>query len=96
MKTVYISGAVTSDPDFRKKFDKAEKLLYTKGYIPVNPVKGETEGEEWEYYLRKDLKKLLDCNGIYILSDWNKSRGAQLEIHVALELGLEVILEGEL
>lgn len=96
MKTVYISGAVTSDPDFRKKFDKAEKLLYTKGYIPVNPVKGEEDGKEWKYYLKKDLKKLLECDGIYILSDWHKSKGARLEIQVALDLGYEVILEGEL
>ena len=96
MKKIYISGAVTSDPDFRCKFERAEELLREKGYIPVNPVKGEEDGKEWKYYLKKDLKKLLDCNGIYILSDWHKSRGAQLEIHVAIELGLEVILEGEL
>ena len=96
MKKIYISGAVTSDTDFRCKFKRAEELLREKGYIPVNPVKTEVEGKEWKYYLKKDLKKLLDCNGIYILSDWHKSRGAQLEIHVAIELGLEVILEGEL
>ena len=96
MKKIYISGAVTSDPDFRCKFERAEELLREKGYIPVNPVKTEVEGKEWEYYLKKDLKKLLKCDGIYILSDWHNSKGARLEIQVALDLGYEVILEGEL
>ena len=96
MQKIYISGAVTSDPDFRKKFDKAEKLLYTKGYIPVNPVKGEEDGKDWSYYMKKDIQKLLSCDAIYVLSDWYDSKGARLEINIALELGLEVILEGEL
>lgn len=96
MKTVYISGAVTSDPNFRTKFDKAEKLLYIKGYKPLNPVKGEEDGKDWSYYMKKDIQKLLSCDAIYVLSDWYDSKGARLEINIALELGLEVILEGEL
>lgn len=96
MKTIYISGAVTSDPNFREKFDKAEKLLYRSGYIPLNPVKGEEDGKEWTYYLKNDIQKLLNCDGIYILSDWHESKGARLEIEVALALNYEVILEGEL
>lgn len=96
MKTIYISGAVTGDKDYRLKFDRAEKFLESKGFTVCNPVKGEVDGNEWSYYLRKDLRKLLDCDCLYALSDWTKSKGALLEINVALSLGMEVILEGEL
>ena len=96
MRTIYISGAVTKDPDFRSKFSKAESYLKSKGFNVINPVKDEAEGKEWSYYLRKDLRKLLDCDCVYALSDWTKSKGALLELNVALSLGMDVFTEGEL
>ena len=92
-RTIYISGAVSSDMFFREKFDKAEELLKSKGFKVVNPVKGEVVGKDWLYYMKKDIIKLLDCDCVYALSDWDKSRGARIEIRLALSLGMEVIFE---
>lgn len=91
MKTkVYISGKVTGDPDYRKKFAKAEKRLKEMGYDPLNPVKGEKDGKPWEYYLRRDIKKLCDCDILLLLPDWTQSKGARLERLVASRLGIKV------
>lgn len=70
----YISGAVSSDANFREKFYKAEKELKAKGYSVLNPVKGEKDGKEWSYYIKKDIKKLLKCHGIILLYDWKKAK----------------------
>ena len=95
-RLVYISGAVSSDKNFREKFGKAEKFLQSKGFIVINPVKDEVEGKEWTYYMKKDIVKLLSCDCVYALSDWSKSKGARIELCLALDLGMEIIIEGEL
>lgn len=86
----YISGAVSSDKDFRNKFTEAERKLKAEGYRVLNPVKGEKEGKIWSYYMKKDLKKLLKCNGIILLPDWQESEGAKLELSVASQLGYRI------
>ena len=86
MSKWYISGKVTGDPDYRRKFKKAENKLRAEGLEVCNPVEGEEEGHEWNYYLKKDIRKLLDCDGIYFLSDWCDSKGAELEFRVAMAL----------
>ena len=76
----YISGAVSSDPNYREKFSKAEKELKSSGYKVLNPVKGEKDGKPWSYYLIKDIIKMLrKCRGLVLLPDWRQSTGAQLE-----------------
>lgn len=45
----------------------------------------------WEDYLRADLIAMLHtADGLAMLPDWESSRGAQLERHVATALGWEV------
>lgn len=90
---VYISGAVSSDKNFRKKFRKAEEKLILQGYDVVNPVKDEEDGKSWKYYMRKDIVKLMSCDCIYLLDDWATSEGACLERIIAKKVGMEVIYE---
>ena len=96
MNKYYISGKVTGDKDFRKKFQEAEEWLVKHKHKVVNPVKDEADGKEWQYYLKKDLQKLLSCTAIILLNDWEESRGARLEKFVAEELGYEVYYFDEL
>lgn len=87
---LYISGAVTTDPNFREKFSKVEEFVKAYGFKPLNPVRGEKDGKPWEYYIRKDLRKLMRCDGIVLLSDWKRSRGALLERSVAEALRMKI------
>ena len=96
---VYIAGVVSkggtlSEYERRKNFGQfyaeAERLK-SLGHEPVNPldlhpILGDVK---WGDALRADLKGLLECDAISKLPGWNESRGAQLEVHIARELGME-------
>jgi len=49
-------------------------------------------GESWGDFLARDVKIVADkANGIIVLPDWEKSRGARLEMMVALLCGHELL-----
>jgi hypothetical protein len=60
----------------------------------VNPAEldeADSSPKEWGDYLRRDVKAMMDCDGIALLPGWEGSRGARLEAHIAHALGFEVI-----
>lgn len=88
---IYISGPITNDPDFMQKFANAEAEIITAGYEPVNPARHELpEGATWVDYMRQDLKLLCDCDGVYMLENWQESKGAKIEHQLAQDLGLKI------
>jgi hypothetical protein len=90
MKTIYISGPMTGYENFnREAFMEAEKKLVSE-YIVINPAKNKIEDGEWIDYMRMDIRQLMDADCIYMLKGWVKSKGARLEKHIAVELGLEM------
>ena len=94
MKTIYVSGPMTGMPDLNfPAFHTAARMLREQGHQVRNPAEvGEQLGLQWEDYMRKDLRLLCDCDAIYLLPGWEKSKGAHLELHIAHRLGLEVML----
>jgi hypothetical protein len=42
-----------------------------------------------------DIIMLMDCDAVYLLSDWCDSKGAMLEKNIAETLGMEMIYEKE-
>lgn len=89
---LYISGPMSGMPDLNfPAFHAAAAALRAAGYVVVNPAEfGEGEGKTWADYLRKDIRALMDCTDIALLDGWESSRGARLERHIALELGMRV------
>lgn len=90
-KLWYISGSVSCDPAFRRKFRTTERVLKQSGIIALNPVKYEQNGKAWAWYLKRDLRKLTYCYGLIQLADWTSSRGSMVEYSTALKLGMKVI-----
>jgi len=41
----------------------------------------------WETCMKRDIKALVDMTDIVLLKDWENSRGAMLENHIAVALG---------
>ena len=78
---VYISGAITNDPNYKDKFAKAEKRLTDKGHKVINPAKvAESLPElKHEQYLLIDKAMIDICDAVYFLKDWKESDGAQME-----------------
>lgn len=74
-------------------FHEAAKRLRDASYHVSNPIEITEHlslDESWETFMRLDLAAMLECQGVALLPYWQRSRGARLEQHLALELALEV------
>lgn len=92
MKRVYISGPCTGIAQLnRPAFELAATTLKSMGYWPVNPLDLNTDDTPYADAMRTDIRVLLDCDAIHLLSGWTNSRGATLEKDVANIIGLETV-----
>lgn len=90
-RRVYISGKITGTTDFKEKFKKAENQLKAKypDRIIVNPAEVELPKIcGWEDYMVICLHLLKSCDTIYMLPDWESSKGAKREYEFAKANGL--------
>lgn len=98
MKKIYIADKVTGLEllEARAWFDQAQRRLEADGFQVFNPMEltpNSSEDKEWHWYMRADIKHLLECDAIYMLANWHTSEGADLERHIAKRLGMDVIYE---
>ncbi len=92
---VYISGPISGlTVDLAKRtFDQQEELLISAGFIVVNPMNnGLDYASSWGEHMRRDIEMLLDCDAIYMLPNWQQSKGARLEYIIAMQLGFAIII----
>lgn len=93
---VYISGAITSVgyDNAKEMFDQAKELINATGkYQAVSPMDFEEEEvKTWEQYMKKDIKLLVDCEFIYLLPNWRRSKGAVIEYDLAKALGIKTLI----
>ena len=96
-RRVFISGAVTGTDDYKERFEKAEKALKANGYYPINPTKCSEhllEAEfSWDEFIEVTMSLLKKCSGIYMLKDWENSRGAAKEFQYATTHNYFIIKE---
>lgn len=85
---VYIAGSITHNPNYKEQFAQAERTLKDAGYEVVNPVK--PEGNKYKWYIDEGLKQLMQCDAIYLLRNWQQSKGACLEKRYAQTVGLKI------
>ena len=75
---VFISGKITGEPDYWKKFDLVEYELLKRNYIPLNPSSLPC-GMSNEQYTRICLAMVDSADAVLFLPDWPISSGASLE-----------------
>lgn len=91
---VYISGPMTGYPEYnRPAFAEAAQAIKARGWEPANPardiiVKGEAA---WDTYMRYAITLMMQCDGIYMLDNWQYSRGATIEYQLAMSLGFTFV-----
>ena len=91
-KTIYISGKITGDDNFREKFAEAERILTEKNFNVINPCKVDEFGFfTYEQFLHIDFALIDCCDAIFMLPDWRNSKGAIREWHHAQSLGKKII-----
>src|SRR6185436_17305896 len=91
---IYIAGPMTGLPEFNfPTFNAMAENLRAQGWHVENPADhGDTEGAEWADYLRFDIESLASCEAIMLLPGWSKSKGANLEVHIAKQIGVTILL----
>jgi hypothetical protein len=93
---IYISGAITNNPNAKAQFDKAKKTLVelNKNYYPISLMDlPHYHDQKWSSYMREDIKALMDCQGIYLIEGWEESKGAVIEKELACALDFKIIHE---
>lgn len=95
MSRVYIAGPMTGYPAFNyPAFEYAATVLRAQGIdvrCPTDVDPDEQPGQRtWEWYMRRTLRMLLDCDRIILLPGWENSRGARIERDLAETLGMDI------
>ncbi|MEC4050483.1 DUF4406 domain-containing protein [Flavobacterium sp. SUN046] len=91
--SIYLLGEIPNRLTIscRKKFKHIERFLREKGYVVVNPVEEIMFNEDRKEAEKENLKKLVACNAVYILSDIALSKYNLAEIELAIGLNLLII-----
>lgn len=94
----YLSGPMTGIPEFNyPEFHRVATWLRHHGWEVVSPAEQDAhsgldpEKAEWADFLRWDIRVLLDCDTIVLMDGWHRSRGARLEHHIAVEIGMQAL-----
>ena len=86
---------MTGLPDFNyPAFHAKAAELRAAGWAVENPAENPVpECGTWLGYMRMALRQLALCDAIYMLPGSERSRGAGIELRLAISLGLEVLRE---
>lgn len=100
-KTIYIAGPMAGLIGLNfSAFFNAETKLMKAGWRVVNPARfdavfnvyGEgVDGKILDAVCEAERAAIPHLDAIYLLKGWEKSKGARLELKVALEHNLEII-----
>lgn len=89
---VYLSGPMTGVKDHNKEaFSRWEEYLVGGCYEVINPAHLSIDGGTWESYMKVDIRKMTYADAVAVLPGWQKSRGATMEVAIALSLGMEIM-----
>lgn len=92
---IYISGKMTGNPDYKDEFFEAENWLISQGYKPINPSNMDIIFPELNYqeFMALDYKLIEMCDGIFMIHNWQRSKGACAELTYAKSLGKKIIYQ---
>lgn len=99
---IYIAGKITGDNNYVTKFLKAKETLKTKGFNVVLPIDIADGGPgeysqffSYEQFIHVDYALIDVCDGIYMLKDWQQSKGARMELQYACDHRKEIMYQDE-
>lgn len=90
---IYIAGKITDNPNYKIHFAIAEAGLKAMGHTPMNPAIL-PDGFEHHEYMKICFSMIDVCDGIYLLSNWQDSKGAKMEHDYAAMHNKDVLYQG--
>ena len=102
MKRIYISGKITGLDmlEAARKFQDAECYLIMNydNIEVVNPMREVPYEKEktWEQYMLEDISLLFGCDSIFMLDNWEDSKGARIECSIAKEMSKNILFQSAL
>ena len=104
MTTLYLAGPMRGYDQFNAPaFDAAEADLITQNYEVINPIEWDRDNgfdldgpdpspEELGEMIGRDLMAIIhSADAVVVLPEWDRSRGAKLEVQLARFLGKPVL-----
>lgn len=89
MAKVYVAGPMSGYPEKNyPAFHSAAAKLRAQGHDVVSPAEICDESVCYREAMQRDIVGLLECDHIYLLDGWEKSKGATLEHHIATVLDI--------
>lgn len=93
---LYVAGPVTGRENRNlAAFEEAERALYEAGFWPSLPHRVVPKDADWHDAMGMSIPLMLGCDGVALLPDWHKSRGARIEADLAFMAGMPVREVGE-
>lgn len=90
---IYVAGPMTGIPELNfPAFHAAAAELRGRGHHVENPAEINADPTaQWLDCMRSDVARLVTCDAVYMLSGWERSRGATVEHTLAVGLGFQVL-----
>ena len=99
-KNIYIISNVSQTLSLKNAmhFFQLQMQLENVGFKIVNPIKIFMTKKEISYHydVRNKLKKLINCNWVYIMHDVSLQNGSNTEVSISLDLNMNIIQGGVL
>ena len=90
---LYLAGPMVGVPEHNfPLFNRVAAELRAAGHQVFNPAENDDGGvrRPRAFYMRLDVPALLASEAVVVLSGWQRSRGANLEVWLALDLGMPI------
>jgi hypothetical protein len=89
-----LSGAITGVKDYKKHFRKAHDLV--RQWLPDRAIFDPSlsfngsDQHRWDTFMRFDIINLCRSSTIILLPNWKNSKGCNIELNLARDLGLQI------
>ncbi|PXW28235.1 DUF4406 domain-containing protein [Paraburkholderia caballeronis] len=94
---IYVAGPMTGIHEWNfPRFHAETARLRALGHVVIKPAEINPDTTlGWEMCMRADIQQLVTCEAICLLPGFENSKGARLERHIAMELGMQVMYAPE-
>lgn len=93
-KTIYVSGKITGNANYKSDFEKTVNKLKQIGWEKIISPTCLPDNLEYEQYMEICFAMINVSDTVYCMKNWKESKGARREEIYAIAKGKVVLYEG--